>query len=274
MVLGLHFFSPANVMRLLEIVRGKATAPELLASALALAKKLKKVGVVVGNCPGFVGNRMLMPYLREAQFLVEEGASPWQVDRALYDWGMAMGPFAVDDMAGIDVAWRVKQQNLAFQNPGQRTPLVLDQLYRMGRFGQKSGRGWHLYDENRKPSPDLEIESLIEKTARDAGIERRTIDDQEIIERCIYALVNEGARILEDGMALRAGDIDTIYLAGYGFPVYRGGPMWYAETVGLPEVYRRIEKLHGSHGELWTPAPLLARLAASGQRLESAAVSA
>jgi 3-hydroxyacyl-CoA dehydrogenase len=182
---------------------------------------------------------------------------------------MAMGPFAVDDMAGIDVAWRVKQQNLAFQNPGQRTPVVLDQLYHMGRFGQKSGRGWHRYDENRKPSPDPEVETLIERSARNAGIERRAIDDQEIIERCIYALVNEGARILEDGVAVRAGDIDTIYLAGYGFPVYRGGPMWYAESVGLAEVYRRIEDLHASHGDLWTPAPLLARLEGSGQRFES-----
>ena len=263
-VLGLHFFSPANVMRLLEIVRGKVTAPDVLAAALAIAKKLKKVGVVVGNCPGFVGNRMLMPYMREAQFLVEEGATPWAVDRALYDWGMAMGVFAVDDMAGIDVGWRIKQQNRAFQNPGARAPLVMDRLYEMGRYGQKTGAGWFGYDANRKPSPDAEVEALIESTARAAGIERRAIDATEIVERCIYALVNEGARILEEGYALRASDIDTIYLTGYGFPIYRGGPMWYADTVGLAEVYRRVEELHRRHGQLWAPAPLLARLAGEG----------
>jgi 3-hydroxyacyl-CoA dehydrogenase len=263
-VAGLHFFSPANVMRLLEIVRGKATAPHILASALALAKKLQKVGVVVGNCRGFVGNRMLMPYMREAQFLAEEGATPWAVDRALYEWGMAMGVFAVDDMAGIDVGWRIKQQNREFRNPGARSPRVLDKLYEMGRYGQKTGAGWFRYDANRKPAPDPEVETLIETTAQAAGIERRAIDAAEIVDRCIYAMVNEGARILEEGFALRASDIDTIYLTGYGFPIYRGGPMWYADTVGLPEVYRRVEEFHQRHGELWTPAPLLARLAGEG----------
>ena len=263
-VAGLHFFSPANVMRLVEIVRGKATAPEVLASALAIAKKLKKVGVVVGNCPGFVGNRMLMPYMREAQFLVEEGATPWAVDRALYDWGMAMGAFAVDDMAGIDVGWRVKQQNREFQNPGARSPLVLDKLFEMGRYGQKNGCGWFRYDANRNLSPDPEVEALIETTAQAAGIERRAIEPGEIVERCIYSLVNEGARILQEGFALRAADIDTIYLTGYGFPIYRGGPMWYADTVGLAEIYRRVQEFHGRHGNLWAPAPLLARLAEEG----------
>jgi 3-hydroxyacyl-CoA dehydrogenase len=260
----MHFFSPANVMRLVEIVRGKSTAPEVLASALAIAKKLKKVGVVVGNCPGFVGNRMLMPYMREAQLLVEEGATPWAVDRVLYDWGMAMGVFAVDDMAGIDVGWRVKQQNRRFQNPSARSPLVHDKLYEMGRYGQKTGCGWFRYDENRKPAPDPEVEALIESTARAAGIERRAIDAVEIVDRCIYAMVNEGARILEEGFALRAADIDIIYLTGYGFPIYRGGPMWYADTMGLAEVYRRVQEFHQRHGELWTPAPLLARLASEG----------
>jgi 3-hydroxyacyl-CoA dehydrogenase len=259
-VVGLHFFSPANVMRLVEIVRGHSTGADVIATALSLAKKLKKVGVVVGNCPGFVGNRMLLPYMREAQFLVEEGATPWQVDQALYDWGMAMGVFAVDDMAGIDVAWRVGQAHRHLRKPGERTPLVLDKLYHMGRLGQKAGRGWHRYDENRKPSPDPEVEALIEQTARDAGIERRAIGDQEIVERCIYALVNEGARILEEGFALRAGDIDTIYLTGYGFPIYRGGPMWYASEAGFAEVHRRICEFHQRHGELWRPAPLLTRL--------------
>jgi 3-hydroxyacyl-CoA dehydrogenase len=265
MVVGLHFFSPANVMRLVEIVRGRSTGVEVLAAALAVAKKLKKVGVVVGNCPGFVGNRMLMPYMREAQFLVEEGATPWEVDRALYDWGMAMGIFAVDDMAGIDVGWRVKQQNLRFRNPAERSPLVMDKLYEMGRYGQKTGRGWFRYDDNRKASPDPEVEALIRSTAAEAGIEQRAVGSGEIVERCIYAMVNEGARILEGGFALRASDIDTIYLTGYGFPGYRGGPMWYAGAVGLAEVHRRIEEFHRRHGELWTPAPLLTRLAAAGQ---------
>jgi 3-hydroxyacyl-CoA dehydrogenase len=264
MVVGMHFFSPANVMRLVEIVRGRSTGIDVLATALVVAKKLKKVGVVVGNCPGFVGNRMLMPYLREAQFLVEEGATPWDVDRALYDWGMAMGPFAVDDMAGIDVGWRVKQQNRAFQNPGARSPLVMDKLYGMGRYGQKTGRGWFRYDDNRKAAPDPEVEALIRSTAAEAGIEPRAVGAEEIVERCIYALVNEGARILEEGLASRASDIDTIYLTGYGFPGYRGGPMWYAGTVGLADVHRRVEEFHRRHGELWTPAPLLTRLAADG----------
>jgi len=260
-VVGLHFFSPANVMRLVEIVRGKFTGADVIATALALAKRLKKVGVVVGNCPGFAGNRMLLPYMREAQFLVEEGATPWQVDQALYNWGMAMGVFAVDDMAGIDVAWRVHQAHRHLRKPGERAPLVLDKLYQMGRLGQKTGRGWHRYDENRRPSPDPEVEELIERTARGAGIERRVIDDREIVERCTYALVNEGARILEEGFAIRAGDVDTIYLTGYGFPIYRGGPMWYASEVGLAEVHHRICEFHERHGELWRPAPLLARLA-------------
>jgi 3-hydroxyacyl-CoA dehydrogenase len=258
-VVGLHFFSPANVMRLVEIVRGAATGADVLAAALAVTKKLKKVGVVVGNCRGFVGNRMLMPYMREAQFLVEEGATPWEVDRALYDWGMAMGIFAVDDMAGIDVGWRVKQQNRQFQNPGARSPLVMDKLYEMGRLGQKTGKGWFVYDENRKPSPDPEVEALIRSTAREAGIEQRSIGAAEIVDRCIYAMVNEGARILEEGFAARPSDIDTIYLTGYGFPAYRGGPMWYADAVGLCTVYARVQEFG------WEPAPLLKQLAGDGK---------
>jgi len=264
MVIGLHFFSPANVMRLVEIVRGKATSKTVIATALALAKKLKKVGVLVGNCHGFVGNRMMFPYMREAQFLVEEGATPEQVDKALTDWGMAMGIFAVDDMGGIDVLWRVRQENKHREKPGVRKPLVHDKLYEMGRLGQKTGAGWYRYDENRRPSPDPAVLALIEKTAREAGIPRRTIGTEEILDRCLYVMINEGARILEEGYALRAADIDTIYLAGYGFPAYRGGPMWYADTLGLKKVYNRIEEFRRQHGELWEPAPLLKRLAEEG----------
>jgi 3-hydroxyacyl-CoA dehydrogenase len=261
MVIGLHFFSPAHVMRLVEIVRGKATSKEVVATSLALAKKLSKVGVVVGNCRGFVGNRMMLPYMREAQFLVEEGATPEQVDRALTNFGMAMGIFAVDDMGGIDLAWRVRQEYKHLDKPGERVPLVLEKLYEMKRWGQKTGAGWFRYDETRKPIPDPEVNALIEKTAREAGIQRREISDQEIIERCIYTLVDEGARIVEEGYALRAADIDVIYVTGYGFPAYRGGPMWYAGAVGLKNVYDSVQKFA-------EPAPLLAKLAENGATFE------
>jgi 3-hydroxyacyl-CoA dehydrogenase len=265
MVVGLHFFSPANVMRLVEIVRGKATSKEVVATALALAKKLSKVGVVVGNCWGFVGNRMMLPYMREAQFLVEEGATPEQVDRALTNFGMAMGIFAVDDMGGIDVQWLVRQERKHLEKPGLRAPLVLEKLFNSKRLGQKTGAGWYRYDENRKAIADPEVHSLIEKTATEGGIERRHISDDEIIERCIYIMINEGAKILEEGYALRAADIDVIYLTGYGFPGYRGGPMWYADAVGLKKVRDRIAEFHAKHGEFWEPAPLLTKLAAQGE---------
>jgi 3-hydroxyacyl-CoA dehydrogenase len=264
MVVGLHFFSPANVMRLVEIVRGAQSGKAVIATALALAKKLGKVGVVVGNCRGFVGNRMMLPYMREAQFLAEEGATPEQVDAALYDFGMAMGIFAVDDMGGIDLAWRVRQEYKHLEKPGVRAPLVLDKLYAMHRWGQKTGAGWYRYDGDRKPIPDPEVHALIERTAIEAGIERRSVSNQEIVERCIYTLVNEGARILEEGYAQRAADIDVIYMTGYGFPAYRGGPMWYADTVGLKKVYERVREFHERFGELWEPAPLLKQLAESG----------
>jgi len=269
MVIGTHFFSPAHVMRLLEIVRGAATGSEVIAAALALAKQLRKAGVVVGNCRGFVGNRMMLPYMREAQFLVEEGATPMQVDQALVDFGMAMGIFAVDDMGGLDLAWRVRQEYKYLEKPGVRVPLVLEKLFEMGRWGQKTGAGWHRYDEDRKPIPDSKVEALIEAIAKQAGIPRRTISDDEIIERCIYIMINEGARILDEGHALRAGDIDTVYLAGYGFPAYRGGPMWYAGAVGLKKIYEKIMDFHRQHGELWEPAPLLKRLAEEGNTFAS-----
>jgi 3-hydroxyacyl-CoA dehydrogenase len=265
MVVGLHFFSPANVMRLVEIVRGAATSKEVLATALAVAKKLGKVGVVVGNCRGFVGNRMMIPYMREAQLLAEDGAAPAQIDKALYEFGMAMGIFAVDDMGGIDVLWRVRQESKHLEIPGMRQPLVHDKLYHMGRLGQKTSAGWYRYDENRQAIPDPEVEALIESTAREAGIKRRPIPDQEIVERCLYTLINEGARILEEGYAQRAADIDVIYLTGYGFPGYRGGPMWYADTVGVKNVYERICEFRDSVGEWWEPAPLLKRLAEEGK---------
>jgi len=263
-VIGLHFFSPANIMRLLEIVRGKSTAPEVISTAMALAKQLKKVGVLVGNCPGFVGNRMFFPYMYETQFLAEDGATPEQVDRALTDFGMAMGMFAVDDLAGIDVAWRVRQELGHFTEPGVRKPLVEDWLYAMGRYGQKTGKGWYTYGEDRKPRTDPEVLALIEQASREAGIVRRTIDGREIVERSVYALINEGARVLEEGFALRASDIDVIYVNGYGFPAWRGGPMFFADLTGLDRVLATIERFHREFGPRWRPAPLLQQLAREG----------
>jgi 3-hydroxyacyl-CoA dehydrogenase len=264
-VIGHHYFSPANVMRLLEIVRGKATSKDVVATSMALSKRLKKVGVLVGNCYGFVGNRMLHQYGREAQFLVEEGAAPQDVDGALYKFGMAMGPLAVGDLAGLDVGWRIRKEHAHLQKPGVRYPKVADRLCEMGRYGQKTGAGWYKYDENRNRIPDPEVDALIEQIAAEQGIKRRAITEEEIIERTQYALINEGAKILEEGIALRAVDIDIIYINGYGYPAWRGGPMWYGNTVGLKKVYERVSQFHEEHGELWEPAPLLKRLAEEGK---------
>jgi len=260
-VVGTHFFSPANVLRLLEIVRGKATSKEVLATCMQLSKKIGKIGVLVGNCTGFVGNRMFHPYRREAQFLVEEGAGIEAVDAALYEFGMAMGPLATADLAGLDIGWRIRKEHRHLQKAGIRQPIAEDRLCEMGRFGQKTGAGWYKYDQNRRPIPDPEVTALVRQWAAGANIAQREISSNEVVDRCIYALVNEGARILEQGYALRAVDIDIIYLNGYGFPAYRGGPMWYADTVGLKKVYQRICEFQKQHGELWTPAPLLQRLA-------------
>jgi 3-hydroxyacyl-CoA dehydrogenase len=263
-VLGLHFFSPANVMRLVEIVRGTATSPQTLATAMALAKRLGKVGVVVGNGPGFVGNQMMFPYMYEAQFLVEDGATPQQVDEALTGFGMAMGIFAVDDMAGLDVAWRVRQELNQFSEPGARKPFASEALCEMGRFGQKSGGGWYRYGDDRKPAADPEVQALVERLAAEHGITRRAFTAGEIVERTIDALINEGARVLDDGLALRASDIDVIYTAGYGFPAWRGGPMFYADRIGLPAILERVSACHRAPGARWAPAPLLTRLVRDG----------
>ena len=265
-VLGTHFFSPANVMKLLEIVRAKATSKEAIATCLQLAKKLGKVGVLVGNCRGFVGNRMFAPYRREAQFLVEEGADVQAVDQALVKFGMAMGPLSVADLAGLDISWRMRKEFRHLQKPGVRQPLAEDGLCEIGRFGQKTGAGWYKYDENRRAIPDPEVPVMVRKWAAEAGIPQREISPEEIVERCIFVMINEGARILEDGIALRAGDIDLVYLNGYGFPSYRGGPMWYADTVGLKKVYQRVCEFHNQLGELWEPAPLLAQLTKEGKK--------
>jgi 3-hydroxyacyl-CoA dehydrogenase len=264
-VIGTHFFSPANVMRLLEVVRGAASSREVIATCMQLSKRLGKVGVLVGNCRGFVGNRMFHPYRREAQFLVEEGASIGAVDKALYDFGMAMGPLSVADLAGLDIGWRIRKEHRHLEKSGMRQAFAEDKLCEMGRFGQKTRAGWYKYDEQRGASVDAEIVELLRRWSSEAGIAQREISSEEIVERCVYALVNEGARILEEGYALRAVDIDIIYLNGYGFPTYRGGPMWYADTVGLNRVYERVREFQERHGEMWEPAPLLKRLAEEGK---------
>jgi 3-hydroxyacyl-CoA dehydrogenase len=265
-VIGHHFFSPANVMRLLEVVRGRETGKDVIATSMGLAKTLGKVGVLVGNCRGFVGNRMFEQYQREAQFLLEEGARVEEVDTALFGFGMAMGPLAVGDLAGLDVGWRIRKEYKHLRKPGQREPLVADRLCEMGRYGQKTGAGWYRYEQgSRAGIPDPEVEKIIETCAQGAGIARRKISPEEIIERTVFALINEGAKILEEGYALRAVDIDIIYINGYGFPAYRGGPMWYADTVGLKKVHDRVAEFEKKHGEAWKPAGLLAQLANTGK---------
>jgi len=265
-VIGLHFFSPANVMKLLEIVRGAHTGKDVLATALALSKKLKKTGVVAGVCDGFIGNRMVEQYIRQAGFLLDEGALPQQVDRAAEAFGFAMGPFRMSDLAGNDIGWYIRKRRLV-EMPDVRYSKTADLLCEQGRFGQKTGAGWYDYAAgDRSPLASPLVEDMITGHAADLRIERRIISDQEIVERLVYALVNEGAKILEEGIALRASDIDMVYLSGYGFPLHRGGPMFYADRVGLPTVLAAIETFaRGYGGEAWTPAPLLVRLAGEGR---------
>ena len=266
-VVGTHFFSPANVMKLLEIVRGKHTGKDVLATTLALSKKLKKTAVVSGVCDGFIGNRMIEQYSRQAGFLLEEGCLPAQVDQALEAFGWAMGPFRMGDLAGNDIGWTIRKRR-AIETPDIVYSKTADLLCEMGRFGQKSGAGWYDYQAgDRTAYPSDEVNQLIVQHSADIGIERRQVSDQEIVERLVYALVNEGARIVEEGIALRASDIDMVYLTGYGFPLFRGGPMFYADTVGLSNVLMAMEKYAlGRHGHAWAPAPLLATLAAEGKR--------
>ncbi len=266
-VIGTHFFSPANVMRLLELVRGAKTAKDVIATSMRLGKMLGKVPVLVGVCDGFVGNRMIFQYSREAEFLLEEGALPQQVDKALTDWGLAMGPFAMGDMAGNDVAWRIRKQQAPFRRNDRRYSHLSDKICEIGRYGQKTNAGWYRYETgSRAPLPDPEVEKLIIAESKRIGIARQAIGDEEIIKRCLYALVNEGAKILEEGIALRASDIDIIYLTGYGFPAWRGGPMCYADAIGLDKVYADIKRFHETHGFWWQPAPLLEKLAREGKR--------
>ena len=266
-VLGLHFFSPAHVMRLLEIVRGEATAPDVLASCMALAKRIKKIAVVSGVCDGFIGNRMLARYGMAAARLIDAGASAQQVDGALQRFGMAMGPFRVSDLAGLDIGWATRKRRAA-ESGQPMAPMVANRLCEAGRFGQKTGSGWYRYEAGKRdPIVDPAVEQMVTEHRQALAITPRRISDDEVVERCVYALVNEGARILEEGIAARASDIDVVYLNGYGFPLHRGGPMLYADIVGLANVVRTLRRFAAEPGAdpSWQPAPLLLRLAAEGR---------
>jgi 3-hydroxyacyl-CoA dehydrogenase len=262
-VVGHHFFSPANVMRLLEVVRGRETSKEVIATSVKVGKRIGKVPVVVGNCFGFVANRMLAYYMREAYLLLEEGATVEQIDRVLMDFGLPVGPYGMQDIAGIDVGARIRQYLASIgmtraEGPQSEVP---DRLFAMGRYGQKTGAGWYTYEAgSRRRFPDPLIEQLAAAAAAKRGLTRKSVPDAEIITRVTTALANEGARVLEDGFALRAGDIDVIYCYGFGFPRHRGGPMFYADTVGLPTVLARVKEYRARFGSYWQPAPLLERL--------------
>jgi 3-hydroxyacyl-CoA dehydrogenase len=270
-VLGLHFFSPANVMRLLEIVNAKKTRPDVLATALSLARRIGKTGVVAGVCDGFIGNRMLGPYAQQALLMLEEGAMPRQVDAAIESFGFAMGPFRMSDLAGNDISWHIRKRHYA-EHPKMRHMRIADRVCELGRFGQKTGAGWYRYEAGRRDAiADPVVERIIEEERKALGIEPRKLASEEIVDRLLYALVNEGARILEEGIAQRASDIDVVYLAGYGFPLARGGPMFHASRVGLGQVVRRMREFAGNpHADprFWKPARLLARLAAEGRSFD------
>jgi 3-hydroxyacyl-CoA dehydrogenase len=267
-VIGTHFFSPANVMRLLEIVRGSKTAKDVLATTLKLGKAIRKVPVVSGVCDGFIGNRMIEQYSRQAGFLLEEGCTPAQVDKAVEKWGMAMGPFRMGDLAGNDIGWAIRRRRYV-EKPGMRYSKTADLLCEMGRYGQKTGAGWYDYVPGKRDAiPSAAVVEMIEKHRAELGIVPRQISDEEIVHRLIYALVNEAAKILDEGIASKASDIDMVYLTGYGFPLHRGGPMCYADQQGLFNVVQRMKQFAANpHDDaaFWQPAPLLAKLAAEGR---------
>jgi 3-hydroxyacyl-CoA dehydrogenase len=265
-VLGMHFFSPAQVMKLLEVVPGRLTSASTLTTVMALGKRIGKVAVRAGNCDGFIGNRMWQYYTAEAEFLLEEGATPEQIDRVMEAFGFAMGPLAVRDLAGNDVGLMIRKRRKL--PPDERTSPILERLVERGRLGQKAGKGYYRY-EGRARLPDPEVIALIEDVSRELGIQRRSIPDEEILARLLHPLVNEGAKVLADGTALRAGDIDIVYVYGYGFPAYRGGPLFWADTIGLDKVIATMQRLAPSHGTRWAPAPLLLKLAASGRGFSS-----
>ena len=250
-VIGLHFFSPANVMKLLEVVRGEKTSNEVIATSMAMAKSIGKIAALVGVCPGFVGNRILAQRQREANKLILEGALPWDIDDALFDFGFPMGPFAMSDLAGLDIGWNKETS---------RGETVREKLCENDRFGQKSGKGFYIYDENRNKSSDPEVEELIINFAQEKQIKRRSINKEEIIERCLYPMINEGFKILEEGMAIRASDIDIIWINGYGWPVYEGGPMFYGNLIGFEKILEWLKKMEEEYGADFTPSPYLEKV--------------
>lgn len=256
-VIGLHFFSPANVMRLLEVVRADKTSKSVIATSMQIAKKIGKIAALVGVCPGFVGNRILAQRQREAQKLIMEGAMPWDVDRVLYDFGLPMGPFAMSDLAGLDIGWNKEKS---------KGETLRDRLCEMDRRGQKTGAGYYDYDENRNAKPSPVVEKMILDYAAEKGINRRKISDDEILERCIYPMINEGAKILEEGKAIRSSDIDIVWINGYGFPVYRGGPMFYGDTVGAGKVLAKMKEFQATMGDDFKPAALLEKIVAEGKK--------
>ncbi|MDE0718746.1 MAG: 3-hydroxyacyl-CoA dehydrogenase NAD-binding domain-containing protein, partial [Rhodospirillaceae bacterium] len=266
-VVGTHFFSPANVMRLIEIVRGAKTSDETAQTAMKLSPRIGKVGVMCGVCDGFVGNRMLYQYSRQANFLIEEGALPQDVDRVIYDFGLPMGPFAMGDLAGVDVGYLVRQERLKKFGPtNKRESKIADAIYHLGRYGQKTRKGWYDYEPgSRTPHPNAEVTALIERASADLGIARRAVSDEEILERCLYPLINEGAKLLAEGIAARPLDIDLIWIYGYGFPRYRGGPMHWADEIGPAHVLERLEHYARTCDPDWLePAPLLREIAGQG----------
>ncbi|ASL42339.1 Fatty acid oxidation complex subunit alpha [Burkholderia sp. AD24] len=265
-VVGMHFFSPANVMKLLEVVRGKDTAKDVLATVMKLAKKIRKTAVVSGVCDGFIGNRMIEQYIRQALFMLEEGALPAQVDKAIEKFGFAMGPFRMSDLAGNDIGWAIRKRRYQ-EHPDMHYSKIADRLCETGRFGQKTGGGWYDYKAgDRTAYPSKVVDEMIGAFSKEANAGRRKIGDEEIVERLVFALVNEGAKILEEGIASKASDIDMVYLTGYGFPLYRGGPMLYADTVGLYNVERAIRRYAARpNGDAWQLAPSIAELAAKGR---------
>ena len=269
-VIGLHFFSPANVMRLLEVVRGEKTDKSTIATAMQLGKKLGKIAVLSGNAPGFIGNRMLAGYTRQAGEIILQGATPYQVDKVIQQFGMPMGPFQMADLVGLDLGWRARKLSGMKPEDVPITARVADKLCELERFGQKTNRGYYIYPEgSRAGQPDPEVVKLVEETSAELGIERREIDDDEVLKRCLYGLINEGARILEDGIAIRPCDIDIVYINGYGFPEVVGGPMFWADKQGLDNVYQDILKFQAEYGDFWKPAPLLERLAKEGKTFAS-----
>jgi 3-hydroxyacyl-CoA dehydrogenase len=266
-VIGLHFFSPAHIMRLLEIVKADKTADDVIATGFDLAKKLGKTGVLSGVCDGFIGNRILAKTRKQADYMIEDGAMPWDVDKAIEAWGMAMGPFRVMDLAGLDISWAMRKRQAATRDPAERYVAIADRLCEKGWFGQKTGRGWYVYEDG-KPKPNPDVETIVAEERAKKGITPRALAAEEIQRRILYAMVNEGARILDESIARRPLDIDMVEIHGYGFPRWRGGPMEQADIIGLPKVLESIREYAKIDPRFWKPSALLERLVAQGKTFE------